>query len=1574
VKKSFIALKMKHLICLFFIVFIIIDLLAGDNPCVAPLFSTNDPSSISFDNNSATNSGIPAPPFGGYIGPDTWLSFIMPTNGFYLLLNGITMVDPAIAIYSGSCSDPKLLYNVLENNCNGDVNPFLFIDNLTPGVKYYIRVWAQNGSANGVFEIKLVETLSVIPDFLAFADATIVGECIELTQNQGDQQGCAWFQNAIDFNFPFTHEMTANFGIKDASGADGICLVYQSNGQDFCGGTGEGIGAGGMPNSAIFEFDTWSNGNLNDPSDDHCSFNVNGNMNHNNSIEGPIILGNIEDGLDHNILFEWNPAGNLFSVYFDNVLVLSGSYDIINNCFGGSNMAFWGYTSSTGGSSNSHVICPGVNNYEPSLVDYDEVDICEGESHLGYSESGFYVDFVPGPDGCQFQINTLLTVHEIPEPEFINEVVCVGEFILVADNVYTLPNTYIINTATLYGCDSIIYLELENIVTEIEIDVSSLITCKDQVVELVPTSISNFTITDINYTWSYNTNTYYQENLSVTDPGTYFLSSQVTTNGIVCMVETSVYVDIDTVSPPLQNLVDIYLDCSNISTDTLLIVDGLGDDVEPIWIYEDSIISELYQVNIIDAGTYIFIATDSINGCQTIDSLEVLISDDVPTIELSADIFNCQSQSFGLNFSTNGSIDSFVWMYENQFFSNDSLPEFSKAGSYSISIINENGCESFASVELQIDTITPSLVLENSTVPCDSFSTALSVVTDFDLQWIGPNNMSDSIPEITITEEGWYYLTVTNPDNFCENMDSSYVEFLGGSLSIDLSADVYNCQNQSFDLNFSTSGPVVTFVWMYENQFFSNDSLPEFSEAGIYSISIVNEHGCESNASLELQIDTIPPSIMLVDLTVPCDTFSTELSIMSNFDLEWEGPNNMSDSIPEITITEEGWYYLTITNPDNFCENMDSSYVEFLGSSPNISLVSDTINCYQPEVNIDLTSDQSDLSYAWSAQSEDISNNEEIDVSKEGWFYVNVSNLNGCTAIDSIFVPSNFTAPDVSISFDTIDCLKSSAHINAYISDGGMVEWTGPNMFSSNSDSLNVTEPGLYFLTVSNLESGCQTSDIAEIIDISIVPEFSIVADTLDCLTESLLLPFSISTTYNTIEWAGPNGYLSDIESPEVSQAGAYFVHLEFDGGCSLDTLLIIAEDIAQPQFLVEYDSITCNDPNVTFDFNLENAQDDFLLTSPSGSTSSLHNYSNDESGQYYLSLIGENGCQILDTFSVSEYLTEPQISIENFESITCYFPILNVTSSSPESNLTYNWTGINDFSSASPEIIIEEGGEYALVVTNQYGCTNEVDIIVNSFLVPPEIVLEGEDITCDNLEASLNYFTEDDVSQVLWLVDDSFLGLSDSILVSSQGWYSVEAINEYGCTSTDSFYVVSYSDAPYIELLTADTVVVDADNPNGQLLIDADIEVEISWFPETGLSCVHCFDPIISSTENSIYEVTVRNEYGCTATEVVHVRYEEELKVYIPNIFSPSNQDGINDFFTLYGNENIAIINSMKIYDRWGSLVGQKENFEPNNPSEGWDGVVSGQFGVSGVYTYVFLITDTEGKVTSYYGDLTLL
>ena len=195
-------------------------------------------------------------------------------------------------------------------------------------------------------------------EFSLTGNATTVGDCIQLTSTGISQQGCMWLEDPIDFSVAFSHTVTINLGNNDG-GADGICLIYQSNNDAICGVLGGGIGAEGIPNSFIVEFDTWNNGaGVNDIPNDHAAVEINGDIN--NPIEGPVDLGNIEDGQDYSLTFDWDPATMTYTVTFDGSVILSGVFDIIANCFGGNDMAWWGFSASTGGAFNNQTVCPGL--------------------------------------------------------------------------------------------------------------------------------------------------------------------------------------------------------------------------------------------------------------------------------------------------------------------------------------------------------------------------------------------------------------------------------------------------------------------------------------------------------------------------------------------------------------------------------------------------------------------------------------------------------------------------------------------------------------------------------------------------------------------------------------------------------------------------------------------------------------------------------------------------------------------------------------------------------------------------------------------------------------------------------------------------------------------------------------------------------------------------------------------------------------------------------------------------------------------------------------------------------------
>jgi gliding motility-associated-like protein len=213
-------------------------------------------------------------------------------------------------------------------------------------------------------------------------------ECFQLTEEVTGQKGCIWHPDPVDFSGPIDIEATMYFGTLDGNGADGICLVFAPS--PGCGESGFGIGAHGIPNAVIVEFDTWNNGPAGgDIPNDHVAVNINGDVT--NPVLGPSDLGNIEDGQDHTIRFFWDGAGGI-EIYFDGALVLSGSYDLAGAM--GSNQVFMGYTASTGGAVNTHIVCPDnipTPAPEPPVFTQFDLEVCEGDQGVVYA-------VVPVPD------------------------------------------------------------------------------------------------------------------------------------------------------------------------------------------------------------------------------------------------------------------------------------------------------------------------------------------------------------------------------------------------------------------------------------------------------------------------------------------------------------------------------------------------------------------------------------------------------------------------------------------------------------------------------------------------------------------------------------------------------------------------------------------------------------------------------------------------------------------------------------------------------------------------------------------------------------------------------------------------------------------------------------------------------------------------------------------------------------------------------------------------------------------------------------------------------------------------
>ena len=154
---------------------------------------------------------------------------------------------------------------------------------------------------------------------------------------------------------------------------------------------------------------------------------------------------------------------------------------------------------------------------------------------------------------------------------------------------------------------------------------------------------------------------------------------------------------------------------------------------------------------------------------------------------------------------------------------------------------------------------------------------------------------------------------------------------------------------------------------------------------------------------------------------------------------------------------------------------------------------------------------------------------------------------------------------------------------------------------------------------------------------------------------------------------------------------------------------------------------------------------------------------------------------------------------------------------------------------------------------------------------------------------------------------------------------------------------------------------------------ISADQIVSYTWSPPETLSCSACIDPVATSNYSQQYELEVQNQYGCREKGYGRVNRVTGGRVSIPNAFTP-NGDGRNDIFYVMGSQDIKIIRSFSVFDRWGMAVFQEKNVPANDPVFGWNGLQNGKSLMAESYVYVIVIEFKDGSEQVFKGSVVLI
>lgn len=197
-------------------------------------------------------------------------------------------------------------------------------------------------------------------------------QCIELTPATNNQNGWVFSTEKFDVQNGDTVEFKIHAGSNDW-GADGMVFILHDDprGLNAQGCVGEAMGYGDHPsgptsaqcdygnysaiiNSIGIEFDTYRNTSQGDPANDHAAFLTGGDVNHGNDY---VDLGNIEDGLEHDFKFIYDPIDKRSYVYWDGNLIIEKRRNIRRRDLNRAKTAYWGFSASTGGATNQHYFC-----------------------------------------------------------------------------------------------------------------------------------------------------------------------------------------------------------------------------------------------------------------------------------------------------------------------------------------------------------------------------------------------------------------------------------------------------------------------------------------------------------------------------------------------------------------------------------------------------------------------------------------------------------------------------------------------------------------------------------------------------------------------------------------------------------------------------------------------------------------------------------------------------------------------------------------------------------------------------------------------------------------------------------------------------------------------------------------------------------------------------------------------------------------------------------------------------------------------------------------------------------------
>lgn len=546
------------------------------------------------------------------------------------------------------------------------------------------------------------------------------------------------------------------------------------------------------------------------------------------------------------------------------------------------------------------------------------------------------------------------------------------------------------------------------------------------------------------------------------------------------------------------------------------------------------------------------------------------------------------------------------------------------------------------------------------------------------------------------------------------------------------------------------------------------------------------------------------------------------------------------------------------------------------------------------------------------------------------------------TATVTIFVDTTGTgALNATITGDTLLCDGETTTLTV---DPGLdtYEWSDG---SATNVSNVISAGGLYYVTISN--NSCYKTIQQMVYELPdpappVYGNFSICGTS----TSTALSTDPIYTSYN---WATTSGSISTTENATVSSLGNVTLTVVDTNGCTGDTTISIT---AGPTVNVTGPITACTPSIITLTATASGTTGTYLWST----TSTASSITVSTSGTYVVTYTDPGGCTAVDSQTVA-INTTPDIIITTPDSTVCAGQTITLTVGGTLAGGSIMWST----AATGTSINVTSGTTYSVTVNNA-GCT-DTDNITVTFNALPTVNISGLLESCANVPITLTA-TGSTTGTYTWSSGEN----TASIVPGSSGSYTVTFTDANGCTDTD-VETITYHPVPNASFtasatspLVPSSLPAEVDFTSTSTIASPGTIVGYSWTVNDTLSgTTSTLSHDFTYYGNNVITLYVVSDEGCV--DSVSMEFEISPMLLIPNIFTPETTPGVNDNFAIQSLWYFSPA-SMKIFNRWGQLVHETDNYDQNL----WDGKKDGSACAEGVYYFELILKDGEvhtGHVT---------